>query len=47
MKPVPPRSNVGAFEQIHQIYYGTDDGFAELRPREEAQHDAAHVAGLV
>jgi len=34
------------FEQIHQIYYGTDDGFCELRPREETRHDAAHVAGL-
>ena len=46
MTTVPPRSNIGAFEQIHQIYYGTDDGFAQLRPREETRHDAAHVAGL-
>ena len=48
MTTVPPRSNIQRplFEQIHQIYYGIDDGFAELRPREEAQHDAAHVAGL-
>jgi len=34
------------FKKIYEIYYGTDDGFAELRPREEACHDAAHVAGL-
>ena len=46
MASVPPRSNIGAFEQIHQIYYGTDDGFARLTPLEEKQHDAAHIAGL-
>jgi hypothetical protein len=43
---VPPRSNIGAFEQISQIYYGTDDGFARLYPLEEKQHDAAHIGGL-
>ena len=42
-----PRSHMGAsFAKIHEIYYGTDDGFAELRPREEARHDEQHVAGL-
>ncbi len=39
----PPRSAYGNFSTC---YYGTDDGFPELRPREEAKHDAAHVAGL-
>jgi hypothetical protein len=46
MTTAPPRSKYGIFDQIHQIYYGTDDGFAELRPRAEPRHDAAHVAGL-
>ena len=41
-----PHSHLGSFDHIHEIYYGTDDGFARLRPREERQHDAAHVAGL-
>ncbi len=46
MTSKPPRVSAGQFEHIHQVYYGTDDGFAELRPREEPCHDAAHVAGL-
>ncbi len=41
-----PRSGLGSFARIHEIYYGTDDGFAELHPREEPRHDAEHVAGL-
>ena len=40
MTAVPPRSNIGAFQQMSQIYYGTDDGFARLYPREEKRHDA-------
>jgi hypothetical protein len=43
---VPPIRSDGKFQQIHQIYYGTDDGFAELRPREELRHDAEHKKGL-
>ena len=35
-----------SFDHIHEIYYTTDDGFAELRPRKEPRHDAEHVAGL-
>lgn len=42
----PPLDSEGKFHQIHQIYYGTDDGFAELRPREELNHDAEHIEGL-
>ncbi|HKO54864.1 MAG TPA: hypothetical protein VJ276_03235 [Thermoanaerobaculia bacterium] len=38
--------NETCFDHIYEIYYGTDDGFQELRPREEKLHDAAHVAGL-
>ena len=45
MNPAP-HSAFGSFNHIHEIYYGTDDGFAYLRPREEPRHDAAHVAGL-
>jgi hypothetical protein len=42
-----PRAHLGAsFDHIHEVYYTTDDGFAELRPREEAKHDGEHVAGL-
>lgn len=41
-----PRSGLASFDHIHEIYYGTDDGFAQLSPREEPTHDAAHVAGL-
>ena len=41
-----PRTAFGSFDHIHEIYYTTDDGFAELRPREEPRHDSAHVAGL-
>lgn len=41
-----PRSGLGSFDHIHEIYYGTDDGFAQLSPREEPRHDAAHVEGL-
>ncbi|HUP60959.1 MAG TPA: hypothetical protein VNA69_11120 [Thermoanaerobaculia bacterium] len=43
---VAPRAAFGSFDHIHEIYYTTDDGFAELRPREEPRHDAEHVAGL-
>lgn len=43
---VAPRAALGSFDHIHEIYYTTDDGFAELRPREEPRHDAEHVAGL-
>ncbi|HXH42122.1 MAG TPA: hypothetical protein VNN08_26090 [Thermoanaerobaculia bacterium] len=43
---VAPRTGFGSFDHIHEIYYTTDDGFAELRPREEPRHDARHVAGL-
>ena len=42
----PLRGPHGSFDHIHEIYYGTDDGFAELSPREEPRHDAEHVAGL-
>ena len=35
-----------SFDHLHEIYYTTDDGFAELRPRKEPRHDAEHVAGL-
>ncbi|HEV7923162.1 MAG TPA: hypothetical protein VGR02_20460 [Thermoanaerobaculia bacterium] len=38
--------NETCFDHIYEIYYGTDDGFDELRPREEVRHDAAHVARL-
>lgn len=41
-----PRAGLGSFDHIHEIYYTTDDGFVELRPREEAQHDEEHVARL-
>src|SRR5262249_13051339 len=41
-----PRAGQGSFDHIHEIYYTTDDGCAELRPREEPRHDAEHVAGL-
>jgi len=41
-----PRACLGSFDHIHEIYYTTDDGFIELRPREEPRHDAEHIAGL-
>jgi hypothetical protein len=41
-----PRAGLGSFDHIHEIYYTTDDGFDELRPREEARHDEEHVARL-
>jgi hypothetical protein len=41
-----PRAGLGSFDHIHEIYYTTDDGFDELRPREEARHDEKHVARL-
>jgi hypothetical protein len=41
-----PRACLGSFDHIHEIYYTTDDGFMELRPRAEPRHDADHVAGL-
>ncbi len=41
-----PRAGLATFAKINDVYYGTDDGFAELRPREETCHDAAHVAAL-
>ena len=43
---VAPRATLGSFDHIHEIYYTTDDGYAELRPREEPRHDAQHIAGL-
>jgi hypothetical protein len=43
---VAPRAGLASFDQIHQIYYTTDDGFARLRPAEETRHDAEHVARL-
>lgn len=43
---VAPRESFGSFHGIHDIYYTTDDGFAELHPRAEPRHDAAHVAAL-
>jgi len=46
MTPIAPRAHLASFDHIHEIYYTTDDGFAELRPREEPRHDAEHVAGL-
>ncbi|NQZ09749.1 MAG: hypothetical protein HRT35_21570 [Algicola sp.] len=46
MANTPPRSDYAVFQQIHQIYYGTDDGFAELTPRQEICHDDEHIRGL-
>jgi hypothetical protein len=43
---VAPRAGLASFDQIHQIYYTTDDGFAKLNPPEETRHDASHVARL-
>ena len=43
---VAPRAGLASFDQIHQIYYTTDDGFAQLSPPEETRHDAEHVARL-
>ena len=43
---VAPRAGQASFNYLHEIYYTTDDGFAQLNPREETQHDAEHVAGL-
>ena len=43
---VAPRAGLASFDQIHQIYYTTDDGFAQLRPPEEERHDEEHVARL-
>lgn len=43
---VAPRAGLASFDQIHQIYYTTDDGFAQLNPGEEPRHDAQHVARL-
>lgn len=41
-----PRAGLATFEQIHEIYYTTDDGYAELRPREESGNDDKRLAGL-
>src|SRR6185436_15803242 len=41
-----PREGLASFDHIHQIYYTTDDGFAQLRPSEESRHDAEHVARM-
>jgi hypothetical protein len=41
-----PRAGLGSFDQLHEIYYTTDDGFAQLSPRQEAQHDVEHVTRL-
>jgi hypothetical protein len=43
---VAPRAGLASFDQIHQIYYTTDDGFDQLNPPEETRHDAEHVARL-
>jgi hypothetical protein len=43
---VAPRAGQASFDYLHDIYYTTDDGFAQLCPREERRHDAEHVAGL-
>lgn len=43
---VAPRAGLASFDQIHQVYYTTDDGFAQLSPPEETRHDAEHVARL-
>ena len=42
----PRRESLGEFDHIHQIYYGTDDGYPRITPREERVHDASHVAEL-
>jgi hypothetical protein len=38
--------NEVCFDHIYEVFYGTDDGFDELRPREEKRHDLAHVRRL-
>src|ERR1051325_8631046 len=38
--------NETCFDHIYESYYGTDDAYDELRPREEKRHDAAHVRRL-
>lgn len=43
---VAPRAGQASFDYLHQIYYTTDDGFAQLSPREETRHDDEHVARL-
>jgi hypothetical protein len=41
-----PRAGQATFNYLHEIYYTTDDGYAQLLPRHEARHDAAHIEGL-
>jgi len=41
-----PRSGLGSFDHIHEIYTAQTTGSPRLLPREEPRHDAAHVAGL-
>src|SRR4051794_34554758 len=43
---VAPRAGLANFADLHDIYYTTDDGFAQLNPREETRHDVEHVRGL-
>jgi hypothetical protein len=42
----PPRAGLATFEKIHEIYYTTDDGYPELRPREENGNDDVRLPGL-
>jgi len=42
----PPRAGLATFENIHEIYYTTDDGYPELRPREENGNDDVRLPGL-
>jgi hypothetical protein len=41
-----PRAGLGKFDGLQDIYYTTDDGFAQLTPREETRHDVEHLMGL-
>ncbi|MDJ0838275.1 MAG: hypothetical protein QNK37_17290 [Acidobacteriota bacterium] len=41
-----PHGHFQEFDQISAIYYGTDDGFAELTPPCEKDHNQDHVNGL-
>jgi hypothetical protein len=43
---VAPRTGLANFADLHEIYYTTDDGFAQLNPREETRHDVEHLRGL-
>ena len=41
-----PRTGGLSFGDIREIFYTTDDGFPKVIPREEAKHDAEHIAQL-